>query len=142
MSPQEINVKLAEIDGWKHRDCTNDNPIIREGMRLPNRFCALAHGWWRDDDPENTGVYASPPDYWSDPRAVLPLLEKAGYRATGNRCGSTHASTVVVLSPDTMTEHLAQADYTMCDNSFTAAACLALLKARGIAVEPKEKETQ
>lgn len=65
MTPQEINQAIAETQNWQHRDCTNENPIVRAGYRLPNHFCALAHGWWRDNDPENEGVYANPPNYYN-----------------------------------------------------------------------------
>jgi len=71
--------------------------------------------------------------YATSADAVMPLLEKFAWRGAGNRCGSTHASTVLVWGKDGR-EYMGQADHTHGKNSFALAACIALLRAHGFEV--------
>jgi hypothetical protein len=71
MSPEKQRIAIAEACAWQHRLATNENPVERGGMRLPNRFSIDGvEAWWHDGRPENTGVYAEPPRYLSDLNAM------------------------------------------------------------------------
>lgn len=118
INPYEINQAVAEhVAGWK---------------RMQEKLTSFPHetGYWTYWLAPDGQDYPLVPPYWTSAKAVLPLLEKAGYNATGNRCGDTHFSTVVVAGTDGL-EHSASSDYTHGENSFTRAACIALLRAAG-----------
>ena len=82
-----------------------------------------------------------PPKYSENPAAVLALLEKEGYRCTGNRCGGTAATIVQVTNAHPEKggpkyfEGRADDSMISADNTFALAATLALLKAHGVETE-------
>lgn len=113
LSDQELSDLVAvEIAGWT---CCSTY-LQRQAFPRP----------WVDANghPQVDPVFAVSAD------ATLPLLERAGWRGVGNRCGSTCASTIEVLAdPHTGVTVIAQADYTTTQTPFPRAACLALLRA-------------
>lgn len=112
MSPQEINVKLAEIQGWMK--CERLGKIV----------------WY---DPEGGHVLPHElPDFWNDANAVLQLLEKCYVEFGKHYYTEPQGWAIRVFTDNKYGDGLAP--------TFSQAACLALLKAHGIAVEPKEKE--
>jgi hypothetical protein len=132
---RELNETFArEVAGWKHRLATLDKPVERCGMRLPNSFGHPIDAWWHETDENHRGVYAGPPRFTQSADAVLPWLEKFGWRGTSNRAGSTCAATISVLD-GVGTECIAQQDWTHTQTPFPRAAVIALLRAHGIEVE-------
>jgi hypothetical protein len=72
------------------------------------------------------------PDYLHSADAVLPWLEKQGWKGTSNRCGDTVAATISVVSCNG--EILVQRDWTQTQSCFCEAAMIALLRAKGVEV--------
>lgn len=95
---------VVEVAGWIHGQFVND--------------------WWRP----GSDMVEPVPSFATDANAVLPWLEKHGWKATGVRAGGTSATTMIVLSHDLMTEITALS----CDriNDFARAACVALIRAK------------
>jgi len=67
MTDDEMRIAIAEYCGWKHTLATQQFPIVRHGMRLPNTFGPDIEAFWH---PNIEGVYASPPDYLNDLNAM------------------------------------------------------------------------
>lgn len=87
-----------------------------------------------DRGPEERTV----PNYCRSADAVLPWLEKNGWKGTSNRAGSTCMATVSVVIPEATKEPfevVAQQDWTHTQTPFPRAAVIALLRAHGVEVE-------
>lgn len=70
--------------------------------------------------------------------AVLPWLEKCGWRGTSNRAGSTCMATVSVVIPDATHEPfevVAQQDWTHTQTPLPRACVIALLRAHGVSAD-------
>lgn len=67
MTSESQLIAIAEVCGWWHGVATNELPVERDGMRLPNTFGPPVEAWWKDDVK---GVYGSPPDYLKDLNAI------------------------------------------------------------------------
>lgn len=67
MNPDQQRIAIAEACGWKHRLATDENPVIRHGMRLPCTFGDPIEAFWHDSVK---GVYSGPPDYLNDLNAM------------------------------------------------------------------------
>ena len=121
---------LAELDALCAEKVAGFTDIVQLGANPRN----LA-GTGRD------GCRVYIPSYCTDPAAVLGLLEKEGYRCTGNRCGGTAATIVQVTNAHPEKggpkyfEGRADDSMISADNTFALAATLALLKAHGVETE-------
>lgn len=125
-SDAELDAAFAErVAGWvPHRQMILDKHFVTR--------------WAPPGTPEAFNLLAldtSPPAFTDSMDAVLPYLERLGWRGTSNRAGSTCAATIEVNSHEADgSTHIAQADDTRFANPLAAACVLALLRAHGVEV--------
>lgn len=80
MSPEKINIAIAQWCGWCHRLATQDNPAYRHGIRLPNTFGPDVEAFWKEGVD---GVYASPPDFYHDLNAINEAVSHLSFGQRG-----------------------------------------------------------
>lgn len=119
---QELDAAFAvHVAGW--------NPVCHCGDRMDMH---------RHDEHAPVQMDEPIPNFTRSFDAVLPWLEKQGWKGTSNRHGATCVATVTVLGGKEGwdgTEHTATQDYTHTQSPLPRAAIIALLRANGHEVE-------
>lgn len=68
MTPNAQRIAIAEACGWKQQQATQESPVEKGGMRLPNHFAREPIiAWTHIQEP---GVYAILPNYLHDLNAM------------------------------------------------------------------------
>lgn len=140
MSDSELSARVAlEVAGWF---CMRFGyPEGQHGQQSPGMLsCDPSHkdACWHNGHSQ----FQVPPPFATSADAVLPWLEKQGWKCAGNRAGQTSATTVFVVCHQSASQ---EGFAVSCDqpNDFARAACIALIRAKRLTnpgdASPNEK---